>query len=122
MDKPRSPYQGARRKTLTPPGLQPPPPVDPAPLAPAPPSPPGSLAAEIDILRQSMRDLAAARHHAVTVADQLRLSQALSLVGERLAQMLLANQKLTQAGGGELEAWLRQQANEVLREHGWEVD
>jgi hypothetical protein len=52
--------------------------------------------------------------------EKVRLVQAISLVGERLAQMLLAEKKLSSTDENELEQWLRQMANEVLEEKGWE--
>jgi vacuolar-type H+-ATPase subunit E/Vma4 len=77
------------------------------------------LEQEIEMLRGAMRDLVAARRRAATLDEKVRIVQTISLVGERLAQMLLAEKKLSTSDGSQLEQWLRQMANEVLEEKGW---
>jgi Mg-chelatase subunit ChlI len=78
----------------------------------------GGLEAEIEMLRRTMGGLAAAQGRARSTDEQLRIAQTLSLIGERLAQMLLAQKKLGERDGSDLEAWLQGIASEVLEEHG----
>ncbi len=76
------------------------------------------LDVEIQMLRGAMRELDRVRKQATTAQEKIKATQIMSLVGERLATMLLIQRKL---GGSvdEFEQMLQDVSEEILQEKGW---